>query len=249
MKKILSNILIIMCFCSFCFFAYKIGNYIVEEKMQKKMNEKIIDEVVKKVEPNAYEENNEKENSPLIVDFQALKNKNSDIIAWLYSEGTPINYPIVQAKNNDYYLRRLIDGTYNRAGTIFMDYRNSKDFSDYNTIIYGHNMKNESMFGTLINYEKQDYYNEHKEMFLFTEQTNYKIELFSGYTTSSENEIYNFPKSNDTNEKIIDDALKHSTFNSEVEVSKEDKIITFSTCSYNFEDARYVLLGVLKELK
>ena len=92
-----------------------------------------------------------------------------EIIGWIYSDGTPINYPIVQTTNNEYYLRRLIDGTYNQAGSIFMDYKNSSDFSDYNTIIYGHNMKNDSMFGTLTSYESQDYYNEHKEMYLYSE--------------------------------------------------------------------------------
>lgn len=88
------------------------------------------------------------------INFDILKSKNKDIVAWIYSEGTQINYPIVQSKDNDYYLRRLLDGTYNQGGTIFMDYRNNKNFEDYNTIIYGHNMKNNTMFGTLINYKK-----------------------------------------------------------------------------------------------
>ena len=251
MKKILTNLLIIMCFCSFCYFAYNIYNYITDEKEQKELNDGIINEAIKKVDKTDNEENEQDDNKedPLVVNFQTLKEKNDDIIAWLYSEGTPISYPIVQTNNNDYYLNRLIDGTYNQAGTIFMDYKNSSNFSDYNTIIYGHNMKNDSMFGTLTNYEKQDYYNEHKEMFLYTENKKYIIELFAGFITSSESDIYYFPKTVITNKKLIDDALKKSTFNSNVNVSNEDKIITLSTCSYNFENARYVLLGVLKELE
>lgn len=251
MKKILSNLVIIMCLCSFCFFAYRIYNYVEEEKEQKNLNDRMIDVAVKKVEQNDYkdDENEKKANLPIEVDFNALKNKNKDIIAWIYSEGTPINYPIVQSKDNDYYLRRLIDGTYNQAGTLFMDYKNSSDFHDYNTIIYGHNMKNDSMFGTLTNYEKQDYYNEHREMVLFTEDKNYKIELFAGYTTSSESDIYTYPKTSSSNEKIINNALKKSTFDSDVKVLSEDKIIILSTCSYSFENARYVLLGVLKEIE
>ena len=177
-----------------------------------------------------------------------MKSKNKDIVAWIYSEGTPINYPIAQTVNNDYYLRRLIDGTYNQAGTIFMDYKNSNDFSDFNTIIYGHNMKNNSMFGTLTNYKNQDYYNEHKEMFLYTENKKFKIEIFAGFVTSSESDIYVYPKTSSTNKKLIDNALEKSTFSSKVEVSNEDKIITLSTCDYDFENARYVLLGVLKEM-
>lgn len=249
MKKILSNLLIIICFCSFCYFGYNIYNYVTDEKEQQKINEGIIDEAVKKVEQNNNEEEHSDMDNPLVIDFNALKEKNNDIIAWLYSEGTPINYPIVQTTNNDYYLRRLIDGTYNQAGTIFMDYKNSNDFSDFNTIIYGHNMKNDSMFGSLTKYENQNYYDEHKEMFLYTENKKFIIKIFAGFITSSESDIYGYPKTSNTNKKLIDNAIKKSTFISDVDVSCEDKIITLSTCSYNFENARYILLGVLKELE
>ena len=250
LKKILSNLIITICLCSFCFFSFKIYNYIKEEKQQENLNDDIIDIAVKKIQPSEKEEeSNIKNNFPIEVDFEALKNKNEDIIAWIYSEGTPINYPIVQAKDNDYYLRRLIDGTYNQAGTLFMDYRNNKDFNDFNTIVYGHNMKNDRMFGTLTNYENQNYYNEHKEMFLYTDNKKFKVEIFAGFTTSSESDIYIYPKTRNTNKKLIDNALKESTFSSDVEVTNEDKILTLSTCSSNFENARYVILGVLKEVK
>ena len=129
-----------------------------------------------------------------------------------------------------------------------MDYRNNKDFNDFNTIVYGHNMKNDRMFGTLTNYENQNYYNEHKEMFLYTEKEKFKIEIFAGFITSSESDIYYFPKTSTTNEKLIDFAEKNSTFKSNINVSNEDKIITLSTCSYNFENARYVVLGILKKI-
>ena len=248
MKKILSNLLIIICFCSFCYFGYNIYNYVTDEKEQQKINEGIIDEAVKKVEQNNNEEEHSDMDNPLVIDFNTLKEKNNDIIAWLYSEGTPINYPIVQTTNNDYYLRRLIDGTYNQAGTIFMDCKNSGDFSDFNTIIYGHNMKNDSMFGTLTNYDNQNYYDEHKEMFLYTENEKFKIEIFAGFITSSESDIYYFPKTSSTNENLIDYAIKNSTFKSNIKVSNEDKIITLSTCSYNFENARYVVLGILRKI-
>ena len=109
-------------------------------------------------------------------------------------------------------------------------------------------MKNDRMFGTLTNYENQNYYNEHKEMFLYTEKEKFKIEIFAGFITSSESDIYYFPKTSTTNEKLIDFAEKNSTFKSNINVSNEDKIITLSTCSYNFENARYVVLGILKKI-
>lgn len=247
MKKWIQNLIMILCIIAFIFFGYKIHNYNKEEKEQEKLRDNLIEVAVTKTSQEN-NENSEKSNIPIEVDFEVLKNENKDIIAWLYSEGTPINYPIVQAKNNDYYLRRLLDGTYNQAGTIFVDYRNDRNFEDYNTIIYGHNMKNDTMFGTLTNYKNQEYFNKHKEMYLFTENKNFKIELFAGYITSSESDIYNFPKTSSTNEKLIKTAIKKSTFKSELEVTKEDKIITFSTCDYDFENARYVLLGILKEV-
>ncbi len=105
------------------------------------------------------------ETTPITVDFEALRKENGDVVGWLYCEDTPINYPIVQSEDNDYYLRRLLDSTWNIAGTIFMDYRNAPDFSDWNTIIYGHNMNNDSMFGTLQDYKKQAYYEEHPVLY------------------------------------------------------------------------------------
>ena len=246
LKKTFSNLIIITSLCFCVFFTYKICNYKLEEKKQQKLSEEIVDIAIKKVEKDNIEDSQNV--LPIEVDFSKLKTKNNDIVAWIYSDETPINYPIVQTTNNDYYLRRQIDGTYNQAGTLFVDYKNSNDFSDYNTIIYGHNMKTDSMFGTIGNYTKQDYYDKHKEMFLFTENKNYKIELFAGFVTSSESEIYKFPKNSNTNEKLINTAIKNSTFKSNVSVTKEDRIITLSTCSYNFENARYILLGVLKEI-
>ena len=249
MKKIIQNIIIIICFCSFCFFSYKIYNYNKEEREQEKLKDNLIETVVTNTSQDNKEDNESSKNKlPIEINFEALKNKNKDIIAWLYSEGTPINYPVVQAKDNDYYLRRLLDGTYNQSGTIFMDYKNNSNFEDYNTIIYGHNMKNDTMFGTLTNYKKQEYFNEHQNMYLFTENKNFKIELFAGYITSSESDIYNFPKDMNSNEKLIKTAKEKSTFKSDVEVNSDDKIITLSTCSYDYENARYVLLGVLRDI-
>lgn len=249
LKNFFSNLIIIISLCFSVFFAYKIYTYKQEEKKQKQLNN-IIQSTVKKIETDNQKENNNSKGNmlPIEIDFKSLKNINKDIIAWIYSEKTPINYPIVQSNDNNYYLRRLIDGTYNQAGTIFLDCKNSSNFEDYNSIIYGHNMKNDSMFGTITNYKNQEYFELHKEMFLITEEKNFKIELFAGYITSIESDIYKFPKTSSSNENLINTAIQKSTFKSNVTVTKEDKIITLSTCSYNFENARYILLGVLREM-
>ena len=151
MKKAIKIILIIICLCVFIFSAYNIYKYLAEEHANKKLNNGLIEKaVVETSNTNTISSNTEDEYTlPLSVDFSALKQENEDIIGWIYSENTPINYPVVQSDDNEYYLRRLTNGEYNIAGSIFMDYRNSASLEDNNTIIYGHNMKNNTMFGSL----------------------------------------------------------------------------------------------------
>ena len=180
--------------------------------------------------------------------FQELKKKNENIIAWLYAQNTEINYPIVQGKDNEEYLHKLINGKNNKAGTLFIDYRNSKDLPDENTIIYGHNMKNGTMFGCLDEYKKQSYYEEHKMMYLLTEEKNYKIELFAGYTLPANSKIYNVSAVSNSKEEMITSAKQKSTFQSDTEINENERIVTLSTCSYEYDEARYVVMGVLREI-
>lgn len=181
-----------------------------------------------------------------VVDFSALREINHDIAAWLTCDGTRINYPIVQGNDNSFYLNHLFDGKPDKAGCLFIDSRNTPDFADKNTVIYGHNMKNNSMFAVLIEYKKQAFYDFHPDMLLLTPQENYVIEIFSGYVTDTKNESWK-TQFNDRNDfsNWIANVYAKSMFVSGVEVSDADRIITLSTCTYEFEDARYVLHGKL----
>ena len=185
--------------------------------------------------------------SPIQVDFDKLDDVNNNIQAWIYLNDSNINYPIVQGNDNNYYLSKTVDGDYNPNGSLFIDYRNSKDFSDPNTYIYGHNMKNDTMFGDLEKYKKQEYYDNHKEMYILTRKNQYKLEVFAGYTTEDGSEIYNFI-GNDSNERLIELAMSKSDFSSDVKVDYNDKVVVLSTCSYDYENARYVLIGVLRKI-
>ncbi len=184
---------------------------------------------------------------PLQVNFESLQTNNPDVVAWIYSPGTIINYPIVQSKDNSYYLRRMLNGKYNQNGTIFMDYRNSADLSDLHTIIYGHNMKNAAMFGTLTEYASQEYFEAHPYLWLLTPENNYKIELIAGFITPSDSNIYAFPDTEKGRNRLISFAQSNSDFVSDLEILPEDRIVTLSTCTYEYDDARYVLVGVLRE--
>ena len=176
---------------------------------------------------------------PIQIDFDTLCNKNQDVVAWIYCPDTPINYPIVQASDNEYYLRRLLDGSYNTAGTLFIDYRNAADLSDWNSIIYGHNLKHEAMFGSLPNYEAQSYYEAHPQLFLLTPEHDYVIELLAGFTTSADDEIYNgFSADKDARTRLLQSWLNSSDFISNIEYTAEQQLITLSTCSYQYHTAR-----------
>ena len=184
---------------------------------------------------------------PIHVDFEFLLEQNDDIVAWIYSPDTPINYPVVQTADNEYYLRRLVDGSTNPYGTIFLDYRNASDFYDWNSIIYGHNMKNESMFGTLLLYKEQSYFEEHPELYLISPDRSYKIILIAGFETDAASNIYNsFNADNAQKTLLLEAWLNASDFDSKFVASENSRFITLSTCSYESDDARYVLVGVLE---
>ena len=186
--------------------------------------------------------------TPLSVDFDALLSFNPDVIGWIYCENTPINYPVLQSTDNDYYLRRMLNGKYNIAGSVFMDYRFKSDFSDVCSIIYGHNMNDDSMFGTFTNYKEQEYFDEHPTVWFFTPEKSYVIELMAGYVTDSSSEAYTAFSSDAELYEYVQRAVAKSTFTSPVTFAEGEKIVTLSTCSYEFSTARYVLIGKLTEM-
>ena len=194
-------------------------------------------------------EEEEKEIAPISVDFKKLLSENADIIGWLYCENTPINYPVVQAADNDYYLRRDLHGEYLRTGTLFADFRCSEIGTGQNHIIYGHNMKNSSMFGTLVNYKDQKYYDAHPVLYYLTPETDYKIELFSGFTADADSDIYRTEIGDtDAYEAFLQELSAKSTFKAGISLSGEDHLVMLSTCSYEFNNARYVVFGKLTPL-
>ena len=186
---------------------------------------------------------------PIQVDFDALRAANQDVVAWIYCPDTPINYPIVQASDNEYYLRRLLDGTTNTYGTLFMDYRNDDDFSDWNSIIYGHNIHDDLMFGSLLNYESRSYFRAHPIIFLLTPEQNYAIKIMAGFLESPNSALYNALNASETEKgQLYAHWYDASDFVSGIVPEKTDRLVTLSTCSYVYNNARYVLIGVLEEV-
>ncbi len=176
------------------------------------------------------------------VDFNALYKISKNAVAWLYCPDTVINYPVAKAKDNSYYVRRSLNGKYSNGGTLFVDYRNSKDFSDRNTIIYGHHLRNGKMFACLEQYRKQAYYDKHPVFYLTTPTGKYRLEAFSGYVTPAVSNAYRLSFSGNSDfESWLASVKKKSTFKSDVVVTATDKVVTLSTCAYDYDNARYVV--------
>lgn len=182
------------------------------------------------------------------VDFAALSEINSDIVAWIYIEGTEINYPVVQGSDNQYYLKHLFNGKWNSSGCIFLDSRNTSDFSDRHSIIYGHHMKNGTMFSGLTEYKKQEFYDAHPIVLLLTPEKNIRIEIFAGYVASVSDKAWEIALGSDKEfGDWLEAAEERSYFESEVTFAVTDRIVTLSTCSYEFDNARFVLVGRITE--
>ena len=174
------------------------------------------------------------------VDFDGMTTKYPDVVGYIYSANTKVQYPIVQSSSNDYYLNHDLDGNVNNNGSIFMEHLCSSDFSDQNTIIYGHNMKSGLMFAGLVNYKNQSYYNAHPYMYIYTPTQNYKLNLYAGFVCEHDDEVYALSLS----QSQLEAMAAKSTFKSNIG-TPTGRVVTLSTCSYEFNDARYVVVGEL----
>lgn len=182
------------------------------------------------------------------VDFDGLKAGNSDVVGWIYGPGTSINYPVVQGADNEYYLTHMVDGRENKCGSIFMDSLNAEDFSNDNSIIHGHHMRNGSMFAGITNYAAQSYYDSHPVMWLVTPDKSYQVELFSGFVTTTDSNVWQIEfASQEEYGKWLTEMSEASAFKSDVRPETKDHVVTLATCSYENSDSRFVVLGILRE--
>ena len=186
---------------------------------------------------------------PETINFDALHEVSRDVVAWICAPDTEINYVIAQTDNNRYYLENQLNGGYSMGGTLFVNCDNHSDLSDWNTVIYGHCMKNGSMFGSIRNYDSPEYYEKHPVMYLYTPGHRFRLELIAAYTTWLTDISYDIPKTVKGRDKIVANAKKQSMFQSDVTVGKGDKLVTLSTCMDDLQDKTYVVVGKLVEDK
>ena len=245
MKKSVFYILIAVLAAVFLFAAYQLGSYFWAKFQSDRLN----NEASKYVD---YQSGDETSGSSaqggdpeqIQVDFEALRAINDDIVGWIYCPDTLINYPIVKGADNEYYLTHLIDNSWNQNGSIFMDYRNATDFTDGNTLIYGHNMKTGAMFRALMDYTSQSFYDEHPYIYIYTPEQNYRMDLLAGSIVDHDADIYTLTPTED----IISNCMNNSTFSPKTSYAGGD-IVTLSTCTSAYDNARYVILGQLTAIE
>jgi len=267
LKTIATVLLAVICLGTAAFFGYKIIHQQLEYKEGDDAYERLID-LAEEGDPDKDPDSPEStcdesdtgsevsggdgesaENVPEI-DFDALGEISGNMKAWLYLPDTVINYPVAQGEDNSYYLYHLADGTYNQNGCLFMDHKNSSDFTDDNTVIYGHHMRSESMFASLVKYRDQAYYEEHPNFYLVTRTAKYRLEIFSAYTTTRDSDAYTLKFATEKEKAAwLDKILEKSDISTDTDVRVKDRIVTLSTCAYSFHDARYVAHGKLVPIR
>ena len=189
--------------------------------------------------------------------LQILRNKNKEVVGWIEMPGdTEINYPVVQGEDNDYYLHYAYDGTYNPAGSIYLDYKNNVALStNRHSIIYGHNMESGTpMFANLLHYREGNYWDNNRYINIYTDEALYTYEVFAAYETEPsqvkiENQSWrmNFNRDDDIFMDWIDSIRARSDISPKVTVEADDRILTLSTCM-NINENRYVVHAVLVEV-
>ena len=186
--------------------------------------------------------------APIDVNFELLSQMNAEAVGWLYSPGTPINYPVVRSDDNSYYLKHLYNDQKNSSGAIFMDALNDPDMTHINTVIYGHNMKNGSMFASLQNYSDPAYLREHPTIYYMNAQHDYRIDVFACYPESAAAETYtiNFDSA-ETYAGYLQRVWGKSEISADVPMTTDDNIVTLVTCT-GYSNDRYVVLGKITQI-
>lgn len=219
---ILITIFIIICLIGLIYSLINIINW----KKDVDDNKDILEEIKENIITN-------EENDLIKIDFKSLKEKNSDTIAYIKVNGTNIDYVVVKGNDNSYYLNHNFNKEYNVAGWIFSDYHNKFDETDKNIVIFGHNTKNGSMFGTLKNVLDKSWQDnkDNLEITLVTEKGQYKYQVFSTYSIIAEdyyiNTIFN---SDDEYSRFVNEISSRSNYDYNVDVNSNDKILTLSSC-------------------
>jgi len=229
-----------------------------EVQLNNKMNdvEKAVEIIDGKDEEQKEESssNDRGKTSQATIDWKYLHSLSDDIIAWIYVPGTTISYPVLQGDNNQQYVRHLYDGTYNIFGSIFADYRNNF-LEDDNTLIFGHNTFNNTMFGGLNNFSNKNFFNNHPYIYIYMEDKTYQFTIFTTYVTKNLNGLYiiNTDSKQEYLNHLNNPKNKVNYIHRDISIDDKDKLLTLSTCSFINEienpDERLLVHAVLTSVE
>lgn len=243
-RDIVSNIILVLAITVFLFSGYKLYTIYSEYSKGDEEYESIMDEVIV-IEKQ--EESTTEEKTIFKVDFKKLQAINKDVVAWIrFDKPEKISYPVVKGTDNDKYLKTTVEGKKNSAGAIFMDANNAGDFSDKNTFIYGHNMKNGSMFGKLRKYKSADFYKENPYFYIYTpDGKEVKYQVFAVCIVEDTSESYKKVYADDAEYlKYLQYIKSISRYDTGVEVTADSQIVSLSTCTNVTETQRLLVHGV-----
>lgn len=264
MKNIVQNILMITCIAVFGLSAYKLYGIWHEYHAGDKIYEGVLENVIVEADPENAEESSKDDETDetdhlqdalstdeakvhvLTIDLAELKQINQDAIGWIQIPDTSISYPILQAEDNDTYIRNTITGEDNKAGSIFVDCNIQHPFEDTNTIVYGHNLLNGKMFSDLMKYEKQSWYELHPLIYITTEKGIQTWKVYSCFRTSAYSDVYTIGMESGT-ENYSDYLMKsveQAIYETGIVPEGDSRVITLSTCTNETDEERFVVMAV-----
>ena len=181
------------------------------------------------------------------IDLEALRAVNKDVVGWIAIPGTTVSYPLMQGKDNQYYLRRNWKKQSISSGSIFLEAEVSRDLTDFHTIVYGHRMRNETMFGTIKYYSGKDYWREHPSVYIVLDDTIYRYDIFAAYEAAVDGIVYRLDlEENHLEEEFLRYCKDHSVLDTGLTPGAGDRILTLSTCTSTLSEThRWVVHGVL----
>ena len=241
-SNIVSNIILVIAIVVFAVSAYKLYGIFSEYNKGDKEYQKIQDLVINK------DKKDDTKEETFSVDFEKLLEMNSDVVGWIrFDEPSEINYPVVQGRDNEEYLKRTFEANTNKLGTLFVDVNNPGDFSGRNTFIYGHNMKNGSMFAQLLKYKDDSFYKEHPYFYIYTPDGKVRTyEIFSAGVVKDTSDSYIMDYADDAAfQTYIDYIKQQSAYPTSAEVTTASKIVSLSTCTNVRDDERFLVHGVM----
>lgn len=249
MRKIINIILVAIIIVCLSIIGYKYYNYNKDDKLNSEIQDlqPVINEASDS-DNNSSGENDGQDQSKEgnyvnSANEEQLKSINSDYKMWIQIENTNINYPVVQGSDNDYYLKHNFRKESNISGTVFVESANDID-NDKNIILYGHNMRNGTMFNNITNYKEESFFNEDNKINIIMNNTLYEYEVFSVYVknVSEVNLAIGFASEDEFINYAYNEA-EESLYKKDVDFSAEDNLITLVTCSYEFTDARTIVVA------